>query len=249
MSRVPAFLLIGLAASLSLGASLRAPPDELLTYQRRANRYEGIKPAPVSGYDIELISARVDFKEDHRLAEPLLKIKFFLEKESPVYIVVRELDYKYYYWLDKVEPPHLWQLGFENVFEWPARDVIQQLDGLTIDDLGVVVRLDKPEPGRIERIAPAILYQSKPPSTITGYLFTFRINGDAKVECSIRGKDTSERITQTFPRQPAGQPFTCRWATAAAPEGYYELSVRGKFLDVPDPIDLTAQFYHQPHVP
>jgi hypothetical protein len=108
--------------------------------------------------------------------------------------------------------------------------------------------LDKPEPGQIEHIAPAILYQSKPPTTITGYLFTFRVNGDAKLECSIRGTDASERVTQSIPMQPAGQPFTCRWTTDAAPQGYYRLSVRGKFLDPPDPIDLTVQFYHRPLV-
>lgn len=34
-----------------------------LQYQNRGNRYEGIKPKPVSGVDIELISARVDYQE------------------------------------------------------------------------------------------------------------------------------------------------------------------------------------------
>jgi hypothetical protein len=41
-----------------------ALPDARLQYQDRGNRHEGIRPKPVSGYDIELISVRVDYKEE-----------------------------------------------------------------------------------------------------------------------------------------------------------------------------------------
>ena len=34
-----------------------------LQYQKRGDRYEGIKPKPVSGYDIELISVLADYQE------------------------------------------------------------------------------------------------------------------------------------------------------------------------------------------
>jgi hypothetical protein len=47
-------------------------------YQRRGNRSEGIKPKPVSGYDVELLSALVDTQEDMSRLGPTLGFRFFL---------------------------------------------------------------------------------------------------------------------------------------------------------------------------
>ena len=70
-----------------------------MQYQDRGNRYEGIKSRPVSGYNIELISARVDYKEKTEQMPKWFKVKFYLEEASKVYLTVRELDYKHYYWM------------------------------------------------------------------------------------------------------------------------------------------------------
>lgn len=220
-----------------------------LEYRDRGNRYEGIKPKPVSGYDIELISARVDYKEEANQKPDRLKVKFYLTQPSEVYLIVRELDNKYYYWMDKVQPIKPWQQGFYNDFEWPTQEVLQQLDQIGMYDLGVVARLEKPEPGKMERVAPAIFYHSKPPSTVRGYLFTFKTNGDARITCSFYKEGESEPMfTRTIPKQRGGRPFTVRWDSSKAPEGSYKLMVKGYFLTTNDPINQTLYFYHQPVV-
>ena len=232
-----------------LGCVPCALAETPLQYRNRGDRYEGIKPRPVSGYDIELISARVDYKEEVMQMPDRLKVSFYLERPAQVYLIVRELDYKYYYWLDKVQPPKPWRSGFSNVFEWSTRDVIQQLDALQIYDLGVVARLEKSEPSKVERVAPVILYHSQLPASINAYLFTFKTSGDARLTCSVYKEGGSEPLfTQVFRRQRSGRPFTVRWYTSTAVEGFHRLVVNGYFLDTNDPIEQIVSFYHQPVV-
>jgi hypothetical protein len=112
------FCLLVVWASSALG-------EMHLQYRNRGNRYEGVRPKPVSGYDIELISARVGYKEAGKQMPERLKVQVYLAQPSQVHLTVRELDYKYYYWMDKVQPAKPWQPGFDNVFDWPTREVIQ----------------------------------------------------------------------------------------------------------------------------
>jgi hypothetical protein len=218
-----------------------------LDYQDRGNRYEGIKLKPISGYDIELISVRVDYNEEGKQMPDRLKVRFYLKRTSDVYLTVRELDYKHYYWMDKAKPSKPWQQGFDNVFEWPTQEVLQQLDDLKMYDLGTIARLKKPEPSKMEKVAPVILYHSRFPSTIKGYLFTFKTNGDARLTCSFyREGEAKSLFKQRFPRQSGGRPFTVRWNSSQVSEGTYKLVVRGYFLNTNDPIEQFVQFYHQP---
>ena len=74
-----------------------------LQYQQRGDRYEGVKPKPVSGYDIELISVLADYQEPHE-GEGFPKrvtLRFYLAGDDAVHLTVRELDYRAYYWLDR----------------------------------------------------------------------------------------------------------------------------------------------------
>jgi hypothetical protein len=117
-----------------------------LQYRKRGNRFEGIRPKPVSGYDIELLSARVDYKEEGTQMPERFKVEVYLAQPSQVHLTVRELDYKYDYWRDKFQPAKPWQPGFDNVFDWPTREVIQQLGKINMYDLGVVARLGNTNP-------------------------------------------------------------------------------------------------------
>jgi hypothetical protein len=249
MYRLKSSAMISFALLFILGCVPYALAEMHLQYRNRGDRYEGIKPRPVSGYDIELISARVDYKEEVVQMPEWLKVNFYLHRPSQVHVIVRELDYKYYYWLDKVQPSKPWRAGFSNMFGWSTRDVIQQLDMLQVYDLGVVARLERPEPSKVERVAPVILYYSQLPMTIDAYLFTFKISGDARLTCAIYKEGGSEPLfTRFFRRQRGGQPFTVRWPSSTAGEGFYKLVVGGYFLDTNDPIEQTVSFYHQPFV-
>lgn len=230
---------------ISVPSALAEPQ---LQYQHRGNRYEGIKPKPVSGYDIELISALVDYKEEVRQMPDQFRLRFYLNQPSEVHITVRELDYKYYYWMDKVHPQR-WYAGFENIFTWSTHDVIKQLGEIKMYDLGIVARLKKPLPSKMERVAPVIFYHSQSPANVTGYLFTFKTNGDARLVCSIyKEKDKEPLFIQTFRRLQGGRPFTFRWDSSQAPEGFYKLVVSGYFLGTNDAIDQLVYFYHSPAV-
>ena len=62
---------------LTLPLSLWA--DSNLDYQNRGDRFEGIRPKPVSGYDIELISVLVDYQEPATQLPDQLRIAFHLQ--------------------------------------------------------------------------------------------------------------------------------------------------------------------------
>ena len=145
---------------------LGAPPPLLwaqldLQYQQRGDRYEGIKPKPVSGYDIELISVLVDYQEPFESEgfPNRVKLRFYLDRDETVHLTVRELDYRTYYWLDKVQPDEPWKQGIQNVFTWSADSVITNLNKqlkptLDLYELGALVRLDTPTSSTIENVAP-----------------------------------------------------------------------------------------------
>lgn len=218
-----------------------------LEYQNRGNRYEGIKHKPISGYDIELISAIADYKEPVTYFPARFRIKLYLNRAENVFLTIRELDYKHYYWMDKIKPATSWKSGFDNMFSWPTKTVIQNLESLNLYDLGVVARLGQPEPRQKEDIAPLILYHSKLPTEVTGYLFTFKTSNDARLSASVHKHVSAEAIfTQNFLRQPANRPFTVHWNSSGIAEGDYTLIVGGFFLNTSDEIMQTLHFYHQP---
>jgi hypothetical protein len=221
-----------------------------LQYQSRGNRYEGVKPKPVSGYDIELLSALTNYQEAVSQKPPdQFKVKLYLERSFEVYLTVRELDPKRYYWMDKVQPSQPWKPGFGNIFAWPTQVVIQQLAGIEMYDLGVVARLEKPEPSKVDRVAPVIFYHSQLPATITGYLFTFKTAANAQLTWSVFKEGEAEPVFPWTPRQEqGGRPFVVRWDAAKASEGYYKLMMSGYFRDNNNRFDYSIRFYHQPNV-
>jgi hypothetical protein len=177
-------------------------------------------------------------------------VKFYLETQTAVHVTVREQDYRLFYWLDRVKPARDWHAMSLNDFTWPTAVVLRRLDQkLNMYDLGVLVRLRKESPASVEEVAPAILYHSQLPAKIDGYLFTMKINGDARLSCSIyREGEASGVMTKTYQGIPGGRPFTVRWEVKDAQEGTYSLVCKGFFLDSNEPIQETVRFYHRPRV-
>ena len=211
---------------------------------------EGIKPKPVAGLNVELISVLADYQEPPSSEQfpESVKLKFFLEDEHAVYVTVRELNYRTYYWLDKVQPSRPWEKGFQNTFSWPSDPVLQQLTPkLDLYDLGALIRLDAESPSSLERVAPAVLYHQKPPSTINGYLFTLKTGEDARLLATIRQASTGKEVdSQTFRRKRAGRPFTIHWEAKDADPGPYTLEISGFSLSTNQTLSKEIHFYHQP---
>jgi len=165
--------------------------------------------------------------------------------------VVRELDYRYFYWLDRVRPQTPWRSGYGNVADWPTRDVIRQLDGLRISDLGVVARLERESPSAVEKVAPVVFYQSQFPTQVTGYVFHFRIREDAKLKGAVyKASGGAPVFSVDLGRQRGGRPFSVSWnvTTPRASEGVYRLVLSGYVLSNNDPVSQVVQFYHQPEI-
>ena len=245
------FLLTFLIIPFLVSAPLGVGAENHLAYQDRGSYHEGVKPKPVSGFDIELISVLADYHDPATTLPEELKIRFYLPESTDVYITVRELDYRKFYWLDQVKPSIPWTAGFNNIFAWKTGPVLRDLDeNLNIDDLGVLARLEQSTPASDEHIAPVIFYHSSPPSTVEGYVFTLKPNGRALVKCEVYFQGGKSPLwSRTFRRKPAGQPFSVKWDASQAPEGPYQFFATGYFLDTNQPINQTINFYHKPSVP
>ena len=64
-------------------------PD--LQYQKRGDRFEGVRAGGVSGYDVELLSARVESSALPATWPDTAAVSFFLPESTPVHLVVRQL--------------------------------------------------------------------------------------------------------------------------------------------------------------
>ncbi len=218
--------------------------DPALQYQERGNRYEGFRAKPVSGYDIELLSALVLGGDPAPGWPEALHLKFYLPAAEPVFITVRQPRPRTaYYWLDRVTPPVPWRPRAFNEFAWPTKPVLRQLTSETPADLGVVVRLRQEAPSKSEAVAPAALFHAQPPTTATGYRFTFKTNGAALVTARIY-RDETIVFQRPQNREKAGSPFTVSWSPQGQPDGEYRIELSGYF-DNSTPLAKEVSFYHR----
>ncbi len=235
---------LAFAAAVLCALPLLAQYDPALQYQNRGNRHEGLRPKPVSGYDIELLSALVDGRAPGPGWPPALRLKFYLPANDKVFVIVRQPRPRTdYYWLDKVVPPAPWRARSFNEFSWPTEPVLRKLSSFSAGDLGVVVRLRREDPSRAEMVAPAALFAAQPPPAATGYRFTFKTNGTARVSGRISRSDKEVfRRPQSWER--AGSPFTLVWDAQGQPDGEYRLDLSGYFDDN-TPLVKEVRFHHR----
>jgi hypothetical protein len=229
-----------------LTPSVRLLAQSDLDYQNRGEYYEGVRPKPVSGYDIEVLSVLVDYRDSADRLPDQLRVRFYLDSKTDVYLNVREQDFRLYYWLDKVKRSKDWHGQSYNEFVWPTGNVLRRLDQkLDMYELGILIRLGQQTPAQVERLAPAILYHSHLPDSVPGYLFTMKANGDSRLSCEVyqAGRDDS-LMTQTFRRIPGGRPFTVQWNAGNAEEAEHTLVCKGFFLDTNQPLKQIIRFHH-----
>jgi len=220
-----------------------------LSYQNRGDRYEGIKAEPISGFHIELVSVLAHYQEKTAKMPDSLKLSFYLPTTSDVYVTVRELDNQHYYWMDRLRPQKAWQAGF-NHFSWSTKAVLAPLHRqtkLAMYDLGVVARIGSNKPLKEERVAPVIFFHNQLPKKVNHYLFAFKTNSEARVQCSLFKQDqlvTSKSVYKAH----ADRPVVHRWDASTATAGYYKLLIKGYFMNSSQPIYKAIHFYHQPNV-
>lgn len=234
--------IIFLITLLSTPVSLAS---EWWDYQFRGDRWEGIAPKPVSGWDIELLSALIDYHENWYSTFSDCKLKFYLPHAIQVDLIVQELRPKEFYKMDRVIPKRPWRQHDFNYYQWTSQ-VIKGLK-LKIPQLGVLVRLTKPD--KREYVAPVVFYHSTLPSThrVTAYRFVFKVAENAKLNYAVFPDNSDITVAEgNLSKQYASEPFLVYWDSSMAPEGRYELIVDGYFLNNYAPIYKSVQFYHKP---
>ena len=219
---------------------------DALDYKPRgkpANRSEGVIPSPVSGYDVELLSARLTYRDELLNGAPsTLKVGLGvkLKDGENIDIVVRELDNRHYYRLDKVT--HNWR---QAPFEWPAGDVLTPLSKnqgtITMADLGVVAWIkteadaDPQTQSQLDWVAPVTFYSESPPVQARDYLFTFKVAATANVKCEIVQvmDNLSKKLVHSmeFKNQAGRRPFTLLWSNPNAASGNYRVIVNGVLVN------------------
>lgn len=239
---------LALIWSVLAPAAVSAQYPPALQYQRRGDRYEGLRSTPVGGLDVELLSARIRGRSPDSGWPDELILRFFLPRGEQPHIIVRQLrPTSFHYWLDRVSPSTPWREGRMNEYRWATGPVLSELGSLTRNDLGTVVRLGQRTGSRRERVVPAIFSAIRPGDL--EYRFTFKTNGVANLTIKIyRGDSPVPVYERPQNREAANSPFTLGWRALDQPEGWYRLVVEGYFLDN-SPLDKQVEFYHRPSPP
>jgi len=215
-------------------------------YKNRGNRSEGTRTMPVSGADIELISATVDKPTGEMGLPQLLRLRFYLPQSIPAFVTVRELKNQHFYWLDKVIPKRSWRAGFENQFQWPSADVLQKLKNIRQSDLGVLVRLDQAIKTQKERIAPAVFYSRITPTRVSEYRFVFKMGRDARLVYEIYKKGVASPLMKRPYKAYSKKNAYINWKSKNAKEGWYRLHISGRAMGTTEKWKYELEFYHQP---
>ena len=244
-------IFISLIATVFSEQPLLADSDAI-RYQQRVNYYEGIKGRLVSGELIELVSVKALTAESQPADGPDYKLAFVAQGGMAPHITVRELQFQHGYWLDKVgevkgQKPLSWEQGKAYEFSWSKQHVISQKN-IRLQDLGAVVRLDS-QPGAIERVLPALLYDSKlPPAVIQSYAFTFKTLHDTQLTCTLAPKSPGKSaVAITQPRcglARGKQSQTIVWEPGKADLGWYTLRIEGFQLADNERLEQLVHFVH-----
>lgn len=260
MRTIRVWFVVG-SVSLLLSSTMTAHGQEMLDWQDRGDRYEGVV-GRLKAAQIELLSAAVLYREEpaeEDVSPPSrAQLQFYLAEDESVFVSVREFK-RHHYWM---QPKHRddWGEGKWCFFSWPMEDVLEKLTPAPATyELGATARIGSEYS---HRLAPIVLYQRKPPSEVTAYRFIFRPpdNGDI---LELRwawyrlGEDPPLMIDEgqsLTERQHGGKPFSIDWECThngeAWPEGWYLLYVKGR-LEYPNrdaTLDKRYQLYHRPLV-
>jgi len=214
-------------------------------YTIRGKRLEGTeRRGAISAPDLELISF-LAYKEPLKVGSNAnVKIRFFLEKDTSLYITAKELNVIKKY---KMKPlQNIWSRGWHEFNPWPTDDVLHPL-GLSLDEIGIVGRIGLNRIGS-GKIAPLLVYSSNCPDRIAKYELHFIAKRDLKkvkyalYECNgdaaaVRGAEKRIRGNVPFPIV-----IDC----SQVGEGSYRLVLDCKYKNRKGGPIRTYIFYHKP---
>lgn len=219
---------------------------ESFEYKKRGNREEGIRAVGIGAPNLELLSFVAHKEKTKWDADIILRIRFFLPKVSSFYITAKELRVRKFYIMKPLQ--HKWPSGWHEFSPWPTKDVLKPL-GISLDDLGIVGKLNRDRIGSGE-IAPLIIYHSSMPSQVNKYTLHFLPRDNLKRMEYRLYKVYPETLVaqQRIMMLSGGSPFSITLDLSNQNEGYYKLIMDGKFKNRVGGPQRTYYFFHKPDV-
>jgi hypothetical protein len=126
--------------------------------------------------------------------------------------------------------------------------VIKRLGDLAIGNLGVVVRLNGSDSIDGEEIvAPAMLFQNRPPDAVRGYRFVFKLfEGGKDLTAQVfREEDIFQPVWKNeLGTRYGGTAFEAVWPAAVAKPGWCRVVLTGYSLRTGRTLKHVVKFYH-----
>ena len=229
---------------------VRSAPE--LAYKDRGGYHEGIRTAPSTGAELDLVAAMINQTEPYSALPPSFRALFYLPNRDPVHLTIREVNRRYFYWLDRFASTN-WQAHKVNNIHWETGPVFQFLRGtggpLKLEELGAVVRLGKSGNAADEVVAPVALYHANALTSIESYRFVFLPSRQMRLKFEVFAKGTEDKaqplMNQIVPIAPANFPQSVTWKIGTQQDGWFELIASGYFLSSEgERIRKRVTFFH-----
>jgi hypothetical protein len=224
-----------------------ARADDTVDYSNRGTWFEGIRSAPVSGYDLILVGAKVIFGENCNSASPENGyISVRTRSAAPLHLSIREQVPTYNYWLDQVAQASLVKTDRPNEkrFQWPLKPVLLRL-AIEPSQLLPIVRIASAKPTADESVAPAAMCTMvRVPPKLDGYLFQFSVRNDSTLTARILRSDGTAVMVQKPAVQRGDIPYRVFWRPGSHRSGQYTLAVSGENSISHRALDYRVKFDH-----
>lgn len=234
------------AATLALLVSPGVLASDL-DYTQRGDWYEGLKSAPVSGFDLALVGATALPARNCRnngSAEFALVIR--TQIDGPIHAAVREEVTVYNYWLDQVKPSALavGKSASERVFRWPMKTVLARLQQFEPTNLITITRVGSRVPTADDHVAMGMICSDPnalPP--LDSYVFQFGVRHDSSVAYEV--VDAAGKVVWKEAREyKRNTPLKIQWKPQGAANGRYILHLTTKVAKTAAVLDYKVTFDH-----
>jgi hypothetical protein len=248
MARQGRFVACVLASALASSFSVAFPQ-----MKDWGNRVEGTIDRPHAAPDYELLGFFA-CRQDYPLRDDVnLRLRFYLPENKPFFVEAREIKVdKQYQMLPKAEKVSRAPDGWREFTGWPVSAVLNP-KRISADNLGVIVRLDRPGEDA-EDLRPAVLLASQPPPAIEEYVLYLTVRRKLKsLDYQVSGVSGYSRTYQ----QKADQKdrsiegrtvIPIRFTAAQFPPGPATVHIQGPYANdlTAEPLSITYRFYHKP---
>lgn len=217
------------------------------------NRVEGTVDRPHAAPEYELLGFYA-YRQDYPLRDDVnLRLRFYLPENKPFFIEAREIKVdKQYQMLPKPEKVSRNPDGWREFTGWPVAAVLNPKK-ISADNLGVIVRLDRPDEDA-EDLRPAILLASQPPPAIEEYVLYLTVRRKLKsLDYQVNGvsgySKTYQQKADQKDRSIEGRTvIPIRFTARQFPPGPATVHIQGPYANdlTAEPLSITYRFYHKP---